>query len=152
MINYIEKGHGLHRAIGAAGYDLKANSNDEAYDNAGKQSAEIDVIVQAIIDNYSISDEYKTKTIARLKIEASKRAALIYEFIDPTTKQAVGLYNFASDLYLSTISASRNPLTGRLLAFKSIHDAAISAISDINAMTDWQLIDAYDVVNTPVWP
>ena len=52
MINYTEKSWRLHSAINAAGYQLKDNTNDQAYDFDGNQSPEIDTAVQAIIDTF----------------------------------------------------------------------------------------------------
>ena len=152
MINYTEKGSSLHNAVNEAGYYLIANTNDQAFDSDGNQSPEIDTAVQLIIDSYDPLPEAKAEAISRVKITASLKAAEIYPFIDGETDQAVGLYQFASDLYLSTIPAARENLSGGLLAFKNVHDAAVSAISDINAMTDWQLVNAYDAVGTPLWP
>ena len=144
MINYIEKGANLHAEIENSGYrlwqldDVFYSDNDEA--------------VQLIIDNYDPLPKSKIDTKSRVKQEASKRVAVIYPFIDPTSEHAIGLYDFTTDIYLSIKAASRNALSGRLLEFKNIYDAAQSAISDIDSMIDWQAIDDYDAVNTPTWP
>ena len=51
-IIYKEKGGKMHSLINSAGFRLKQNTNDEAFDMSGNQSAEIDSIVQSIIDNF----------------------------------------------------------------------------------------------------
>jgi hypothetical protein len=143
VINYVEKGNGLHIAIGEAGYNLR--------DVNGVWQSSDDVAVQAIIDGYDPLPLEKEIAIERVKLEASKHAAVIYPFIDPESDQAIGLYNFAEDLYLATVAGSRETLSGRLLTFKGVHDTAVAAIADINSMTDWLLAQAYDEVNTPAW-
>lgn len=143
MINWIEKGRGLLEVIRSDGHWVESND--------GVWSSSDDTAVQLIIDSYDPLPHSKDKAIERIEREATKRASLIYAFIGSAVSNAISQYNMASDLYLSTITESRNPLTGRLLAFKGVHDAAMAAISDINAMTDWQLINAYDAVNTPAW-
>lgn len=110
-----------------------------------------EVVIQSIIDNFDHVAYAKPLTRRRIVKEASRRSAAIYPFIDPESEQAIGLYEFATDLYLSTISAARAPLSGRLLQFKNIHDKAVAAIAVINSSTDWQSILDYDVVNGPGW-
>lgn len=48
MINYTEKGHGLHEAVRAAGHALRQENNAWTSSN--------DVAVQAIIDAYTLAD------------------------------------------------------------------------------------------------
>lgn len=144
MINYIEKGHRLHEYILSRGYRL-IDKGDAWYSSN-------DVAVQSIIDDYDELAEAKKDARKRVTLEASKLVAIIYPFINPEKGEAIGLYHFTTDLYLSIKPASRNNLSGRLLDFENIYNAAQVAISDINIMTDWQVIDAYDSVNTPIWP
>ena len=143
MIDLTDKGAGLNDAIISAGHTY-GNHDGVAWSSD-------DVAVQAIHDNYDPVPYEADKTKSRIIIEASKRAAEIYPFIDPESEQAIALYEFASDLYLSTISAARESLSGRLLQFKNIHDKAQAAIVVINSDTDWKSIRAYDVVNGPGW-
>ena len=110
-----------------------------------------DVAIQAIVDAYDPLPDEKTQAIERVLLEASQRAATIYTFIDPTRDQAVGLYQFASDLYLSIVPAGREALSGRLLQFKDVHDKAQAAIAQVNWMTDFLLVRAYDAINDPGW-
>ena len=143
MINYTEKGHRLHKIINAAGHLLsEVDGVWESSDNTA---------VQAIIDSYDPLPEAKTDAKARIIKEASKRVSAIYPFINPDKEEAIGLYEFTTDLYLSTKANAREPLTGRLLQFKMIHDTAQAAITVVNSMTDWQVVDAYDAATAPGW-
>ena len=71
--------------------------------------------------------------------------SVIYPFINPEKEEAIGLYNFTLDIYNLIKPEARNALSGNLLAFKNIHDTALAKNSAIDAMTDWQAIDALDV-------
>lgn len=144
MITYTEKGINLHNLINESGYTLSQID--------GVWVSSDDIAVQAIIDSYDPLPEAKEEARLRVKIVASEKVAAIYPFIDPTTDAVIGLYQYTLDMYQLIIPAARESLTGRLLEFKNIRDAALSAIGDVNAMTDWQLVNAYDAVNTPAWP
>jgi len=52
MINYIEKGAGVHEAINRAGYTLE----EEFINGIGRWVSSNDAAVQSIIDNYTLSD------------------------------------------------------------------------------------------------
>lgn len=84
MINYTEKGWMLHTAINNAGYKLKANTNDEAYDEFGNQSAAIDTAVQAIIDAYDplplAKSEAKARILKQSQVAADKLIAKYPQF------------------------------------------------------------------------
>ena len=138
MITYTEKGYGLHAAIRDAGFFLKKRD--------GVWISSDDVAVQAIIDNYDPIIAARQNAIKRVKIHASRLVSDIYPFIDPESDQAIGLYHFAEDLWQG------GTLPPRLKAFKNIFDAASAAIADIKLINDWQSADAYDAVNTPLWP
>jgi hypothetical protein len=143
MITYIEKGIGLHTAIREAGYLLSQID--------GIWQSSNDTAVQLIIDNYDPLILAKTNAIRRVRMEAGRRAYILYPFIDPTLSQALGLYNLVQDLYLSIIPSGREPLSGKLLDFKNIHDIAVSATNTINTMTDWNLVDLYNETIDPGW-
>ncbi len=105
---------------------------------------------QVILDNelaWSISEAKD-----RVKKVGAEKVATIYPFINANSTEALSLYDLVSDLYLSIVPAAREPLSGNLLLFKQIYDAAKDAITDINLMTDVSLVQAYDAVNTPTWP
>lgn len=143
-ITYTEKGIWLHEAINEAGHSLSQVD--------GVWQSSDDVAVQAIIDSFDPLPHAKAEKIKQIKEEAASRASSIYSFLETDPKQAVDFYNFAEDLYLSISAGSREPLSGRLLSFKNVKDAATAAIATVNAETDWTVVMAYDVVNTPAWP
>ena len=138
MIAYTEKGYYLHDEINKQGHQL-AKKN-------GQWVSSDDAAVQLIIDSYDPLPDAKKDAISRVKKEGSRLVAEIYPFIDPESEDAVGLYMFAQDLWQG------GQLPARLKAFKGIFDAASMAIADINLLTDWRAVDAYDAVNTPRWP
>ena len=144
MINYTEKGVWLHEEVSRQGYIISQHGSVWVTSN--------DVAVQAIIDAFNPLPYAKADAKALLKAEAATRASDIYSFLGDNVETAVDFYTFASDIYLSILPAARGTLQPNLVAFKNIHDAAVDAIAVINAMTDWQLVMAYDVVNTPSWP
>lgn len=134
--NYIEKGIRLHRAIRNAGYSLSQVD--------GVWISSDDTAVQAIIDSYDALPEAKADARQRVVLEASRLVAEIYPFINPEKEEAIGLYNFTTDMYLTTVAQARQPLSGRLLDFRDIYDTAQAKISEVNALATWQQCDAYD--------
>jgi len=72
MIKYVEKGGNLHFVLSDAGYQLKDNTNDEAFDSQGNQSAEIDRAVQAIIDQYNPLPEAQTEASEKVNTAAGE--------------------------------------------------------------------------------
>jgi len=144
MINYIEKGKWLHDAITEAGYTLTQKGLTWESSN--------DVEVQAIIDTFDPLPFAREEAKKRVKQVGATKIANIYPFINADSAEAVGLYDFAYDLYMSTVPSGREPLSGNLLALKGVYDAAVAAISVINGMTDWEAVRDYDAINTPDWP
>jgi len=148
----------IHVELALAGYIvLQVDNAHEAYDLSGAQSAIIDANAQVIINNYNPIIQAKKAKIAELKQEAAKRANAIYGFLsgedDETDASDVqAFYNFAVDIYTSIIPAARDTLAPRLQSFKDIRDTAVSSVSAINALTTYEEVLAYDVVNNPVWP
>jgi hypothetical protein len=148
-IIYIEKGIWLHQEIAVQGYSL--------VEADGVWQSSDDIAVQAIIDAFDPLPFAKAAKIQELKTEGANRVNGVYSWItsgnqDVDATDALSVYDFAEDLYLSISPGSRETLSGRLLQFKNIRDAGVSAVADINALTDWQIVMAYDVVNTPTWP
>jgi hypothetical protein len=79
MINYIEKGEGLHRAISDANYSLERIDNSwHATDQGGNKSASVDAAVQAIIDSYDPLPEAQAEALQRVKeASATKRLEFV---------------------------------------------------------------------------
>jgi hypothetical protein len=107
---------------------------------------------QLEIESYDMLPWAKDKAKIRIKKVASKKVYDLYPFIDPVSEQSMGLYHLVLDIYLSIKPASRESLSGRLLTFKSIYDAALAAIAEIELITDVTAVQNYDAVNTPNWP
>ena len=133
-INYIEKGKRLHLYIREQGHSLIRRD--------GVWVSDDDVAVQLLIDNFNELEEAKKEARDRVKVEASKRVAAIYPFVNPDKDEAAGLYDFAVDILVQSNSATG--LSGNLLAFKNIRDTAVSKVAEVNALTDWQQVDSYD--------
>lgn len=130
MITYTEKGRYLHEALAAAGYVLKQID--------GTWASSDDTAVQLIIDAYDSLPEAKVDAINRVKQHAAGLVNAIYPHIDAESTDVIGFYNYTVDMWQG------GALTGRLLDFKGVRDTTVSKISEINAMTDWALVDAYD--------
>ncbi len=152
MINWIEKGTGLIEELSNAGFSkVTEDGVIKVYPEDQHAAA------QVIIDNYDPIFSAKAAKRQELKREVAKRANDIYGFLSGEDEEtdpsdAVSFYTFASDLYTSIKPGSRTPLSGNLLNFKAVHDVAVAAISDINALTQYADVLAYDVVNDPAWP
>ena len=100
--------------------------------------------VQALADAYDELPPAKTEAKDRVKLHASGLVAALYPFINPDKNEAIGLYNFTVDMYMTTVPAARQPLSGNLLTFKGIHDTAVAKIAEVDLLTDWASCDAYD--------
>jgi hypothetical protein len=165
MINYIEKGAGLHRLINKSGYKLVDNTNDQAFDFNGNQSAEIDTAVQLIIDNYSQLPEAQKESINLVNTKAGEtrtkyvtnipfqEAAYQAKEADVRRYKANG---YPSDLTLYPFVAAEADATG-LSATQAANDVIIQADQwlmlnaeierlrrkasvEIGAETDWQQV------------
>jgi hypothetical protein len=133
-INYIEKSFRLHREVSEQGHSLSKLD--------GEWVSSDDVEVQAIIDSYDALAEAQADARARVAIEASKRVAAIYPFINPEKEEALGLYQFTADL-LTHLNATAG-LTGNLATFQAIRSTAQAKIAEINALTTWEECDDYN--------
>ena len=132
--NYVEYGYRLHRLIIDSGYKMQQID--------GVWLSSDDPAVQAIIDNFDPLPEAKAKAKERIGIEASKRVAIVYPLINPTKNEAVGLVNLVTDILVQANAAAG--LSGDLLTVKNISNTVKVKIAEVNAETDWQLVDAYD--------
>lgn len=135
-INYTEQGHRLHKFIRESGYTLVQRD--------GVWLSSDDVAVQAIVDGYDALSEAKADAKARVGIEASKRVAEVYPFINPEKEEAIGLVQFAQDLYASIKTNAQDVLPARLQTLLTIRNTAIAKNAEIDALTTWEECDAYD--------
>lgn len=146
MINYVEKGFGLHEAIRSAGYELRE------HDGVWVTRPEYESAVQSIIDGYSLDDARvpviaKIKELARVKILA---------FL-PDWKQSncnarmneLNMIRFSRDWTdeEKTEVQALQALWGRA---EAIRNASNVIEQQIDALTDFASIVAYDV--TAGWP
>lgn len=141
MINYTEKGYGLHQAIADAGYTLRRID--------GVWESSDDVAVQAIIDAYDPLPPAKTEKITELKTEGLRRCNLVYDAED-IVFESVAAIKLLIDID-DTYTRSGAP-AARLVTVNQILTAFENARTAINALTTMGEIQAYDVVNTPAWP
>ena len=138
MINYIEKGYGLHKLIKESGHSLK--QVDDVWISSNNS------VVQAIIDDYNPLPEAKTKALTALGKHASD---LIDKNIDPIKAKRI-----QSDALFVTSKGSRGAAlnageTAKLTALEDamIYPNAIFAQYDIEAAkvtneTDWTNIQS----------
>lgn len=138
MINYVEKGNGLQIAIGVNGYSLGSN-NTRAFDTSGKESPEIDVAVQAIIDSYDPLPEARLEAIAAI----NKRANELIIADMPISKQLNSMREIVKLKGNGSPSAAEQSAITALEGLFTYTDL-VRAQSDIdviniNAQTDWTL-------------
>lgn len=132
MIIYTEYGIRLHEFIKESGHSLTEKD--------GVWISSDDVAVQAIINNYDPLPPAQADAKERLGQHASSLVHNIYPFVDAEKSDAIGIYNFATDIYSGGL-----PLPNRLQQLKDIRDTYIIKRDEIDALTDWELADAYDV-------
>lgn len=130
MINYIEKGNGLHEAIFLEGHQLVQKD--------GVWISSDDIEVQSIINSYDPLPELKTEAISRIKQHAATLVHAIYPHVDAETTDVIGFYNYTVDMWQG------GALPARLQSLKTVRDTALIKISEVSAMTDWQLVDTHD--------
>ena len=138
MIEYIEKGIGLHEAIGNAGHRLQQIDGVWVSDN--------DVVVQTIIDAYDHMPDIKTNKISELKTEGLARIQLIFPAIENWDD-----LELVRDQWLSIVPAARQA-TANFQSMIDIFQAGRNAAITINALVDVVSVQAYSVQTDPVWP
>lgn len=139
--------------LAANGFEVVyLNGSGVVHDLAGNELAGQDQTVIDLINAFDVTPFIRNEAKSRVKLVAARKSAEIYSFIDASTEEAIGLYRFAADLYLSILPAARNTLPARLANFKAVYDAAIAALADLDAITDLTALRNYDAENTPLWP
>lgn len=134
MINYTEKGIGLHRVVAAAGHAL--------YQRDGIWLSSNDVAVQALIDAYDELPDIKEAKIGAIKAEALLRIAAMFPAIT-----SVDEIQFYAEFWLSIKVTARAPT----VAFQKVIDiysAAKTAIASVNSATTKPGVEAVVVA----WP
>ena len=135
MINYIEKGEGLHIAIRTAGYSL--------VNRDGVWVSSNDVAVQAIIDSYDPLPDYKANKNAAIKAEGLRRINLLFPAIT-----SIDQIDFYAELWTSIKSTSK-AATVNFQKIIDIYSAAKSGIQSVYVATTTAGVDAV-VVSWPV--
>ena len=138
MINYIEKGIGLHEAIGDAGYRLQQINGVWVSDN--------DIAVQLIIDAYNHLPDVKINKLDELKAEGLVRIQLIFP--------AIGNWDVLDleyERWLSIVPAARQP-PPNYQSMIDIYQTGRNAAQIINARSDVANVQAYNVLTDPIWP
>jgi hypothetical protein len=136
VINYIEKGIGLHNAVFAAGHKLW--SIDAVW------FSDDDAAVQAIIDAYDPLPDQKADAIAAVKATGVEKIATIFPALDN-----IDVINLVAELYLSIAPAARAP-TANFSKIAAVYTAAKNGIGTINAATSKAGVDA--AVAGITWP
>jgi hypothetical protein len=140
-LNYTEKGSGMHEAIRDAGYVARWVDNIFATPNIGDEPA-----IQTIIDTYDQLAAVKVDKIIELKAEGLARIQTIYPAINDWDD-----LDLVRDQYLSVAPAARQA-TAEFQAMIDIFQAGKDAATVIAALATIANVEAYDAVNTPVWP
>ena len=138
MINYIEKGEGLHKAIISAGHFL--------YKESGVWYSSNDAAVQSIIDSYdNLQDEIENAKV-RIKEYALHLIGNLFPAIN-----SIDELELIKELWSSILPAARNP-TSKLASAISIYATAKASISSVAALTSVQDAKDYNAETDPGWP
>lgn len=131
MINYIEKGIGLHRAISAAGYVI--------YNEDGVWITNNDTAVQSIIDAYDQLPDEKVTKVAEVREEALNRIRLLFPDVVAV-----------DSLYEAILLDLQPPADTDLIRAKNIMISLGSHRDNINAKTDVASVKGYNISDG--WP
>lgn len=138
MLNYVEKGEGLHRAVRTAGHWLECRN--------GIWVSSDDVAVQAIIDGYNPLPDYKAAKIAAIRLEGLRRIQLVLPAIENFDE-----LKLLREILLS-IKATSLQLTADITRVRDIHNAGQNSVSTVNGYTAVAQVEAFNPVTSPSWP
>lgn len=149
MISYTEKGARLHEAVRKAGYVLREEN--------GAWVSSDDDAVQAIIDAFDPLAAALPEKVMAVKTEAQRRIYEVLPAYKQTNLMAQGLANtLAYGPDSATWPADQQALKAytdaRWLRIKALRDASNAIEAKLNAMTDWQELEAYDAMTDASWP
>ena len=113
-------------------------------DNAS--GPDIDTAVQALIDGYDPIDFVKTEKGDEIKQEALARVNSIFPSISSLDE-----LKLEQERWLSLAPVGIQPTPDYQKAI-DIYVAAINAVAENEAETDWLIVSAYDVNTGPSWP
>ena len=142
MINYIEKGIGLHDAIEAAGLHGVEHRNGITVAIIPSE----ETAIQAIIDTYDPLEDLKKEKITSLKKEGLRRVQILFPAISNFDE-----LDLLKEQWLSIAPAARQP-TADFQTLIDLLQVGKSAITVINALTIVADVKSYNVATDPVWP
>lgn len=148
-IKYINKGSRMWDAINRAGHVLKEEN--------GALVSSDDEIVQVIIDTFDPIASALPEKIASVKDEAQRRIYLVLPAYKQTNLMAQGLqntltYGADSTTWPADQQALKAYTDARWIRIKALRDASNAIEAKLNAMTDWQQLEAYDATTDASWP
>lgn len=138
MINYVEKGSGLHRAIESAGHWLECRG--------GAWVSSDDVAVQAIIDSYDPLPDLKAAKVAAIKAEGLRRIQSVLPAIENFEE-----LRLLREILMS-VKATSLQLTTDMTRVRDTYNAGANAVTTVNGFTTVAQVNAYDPVTGPGWP
>ena len=149
MIQYTEKGIRLHEAIRKLGHYIAESD--------GMWVSSDDDAVQAIIDAFDPLAAALPDKVAAIKAEAQRRIYLVLPAYKQTNLMAQGLQNTLtygddSTKWPADQQALKAYTDARWLRIKALRDASNAIEAKLNAMTDWQQLEAYDATTDADWP
>lgn len=138
MINYVEKGSGLHRAIESAGHWLECRG--------GAWVSSDDVAVQAIIDSYDPLPDLKAAKVAAIKAEGLRRIQSVLPAIENFEE-----LRLLREILMS-VKATSLQLTTDITRVRDIYTAGSNAVATVNGYTTIAKVNAFDAINSVGWP
>lgn len=93
----------------------------------------------ALIAVYNPLVTVRAEARVRILDEAAIRVNAIYPHIDAKKTDVISFYSYTVDMYSGGL-----PLPIRLQAVSDIRDTTLTKIDDVNAESDYQIIEAYD--------
>lgn len=152
MINYIEKGIELHKAIADAGYELEQvcrQDGSKEYTarrmSDGARGAAIDSAAQSIIDSFDYLASLKKEKRQALKAEWLRRVQVRFADIDSRSQIRLLLAMWDSSRPAAVINAGWQFVLDMETTFDN-------ARATINGFTTVAQVQAYNVVTSPAWP
>ena len=134
----------MHQAIADAGLAL--------WQHNGTWLADDEAAVQAIINGFDPLPGGKREKLQELKEERRKRIATLFDEDDFEFMLAEALGRSWRVQQGRPLPADTPSLDALESQFMPIADAYRAAQTAINALTTYDAIKNYDVVNTPSWP
>jgi len=151
MINYDgSKSSRLTDAIHRAGHSFRQMST-------GEFVASDDAAVQAIIDAFDPVAAALPDKVTAVKAEAQRRIYLVLPAHMQTNLMAQGLQNTLtygpdSATWPADQQALKVYTDARWLRIKALREASNAIEAKLNAITDWQVLEAYDATTDADWP